>query len=62
MSRLKNIEEHGGFSHIGWYKVKNLDGVEYTVRGTWELNVAKRLSELGYHWIKKIHISYTTDI
>lgn len=61
-SRRKFIEERGGFSHIGWYKASNLNGVEYTVRGKWELNVANRLNALGIIWEKRIHIPYKTDI
>lgn len=45
-----------------WYKVKNLKDEEFSVRGTWEVNVAKRLNELGIYWIKASPIAYQADI
>lgn len=48
--------------HIKWYKVKNLKGEEFSVRGTWEVNVAKRLNNLGIYWIKAKPIAYKSDI
>lgn len=50
------------WTHIKWYKVKNLVGKEFSVRGTWEVNVAKRLNDLGIYWIKASPIAYKSDI
>ena len=52
---------NGGRKDVKWFKVKNLNGIEYTVRGSWELNVAKRLNELGILWLKNKRISYIVD-
>lgn len=49
---------NGGRKDVKWFKVKNLNNVEFTVRGSWELNVAKRLNELGILWIKNQRIPY----
>ena len=43
---------------VKWYKVKNLNGDEYSVRGTWEVNVSKHLNDLGILWIKAKPIKY----
>lgn len=51
----------GGRKDVKWYKVKNINGVEHIVRGTWELNVAKRLNELGILWLKNQRVSYIID-
>ena len=48
----------GGFKDVGWYKVKNIKGVEFTVRGKWELAVANKLNELGILWIRNNLVSY----
>ncbi len=48
--------------HIRWHKVENLEGREFSVRGMWEVNVAKRLNELGILWIKAKTIPYQQDI
>ena len=44
-----------------WYKVKNLEGKEFSVRGHWEENVALRLNELGILWVKAAPIKYFKD-
>lgn len=41
--------------------MKNLDRKEFTVRGYWEENVAKRLNDLGLLWIKNQRIKYVDD-
>ena len=46
---------------VKWYKVKNLDGVEFSLRGTWEQNVALRLNELGVRWSKPAPLKYFKD-
>ena len=46
---------------VKWYKVKNLDGVEFSLHGTWEQNVALRLNELGVRWSKPAPLKYFKD-
>lgn len=46
---------------VKWYKVKNLEGKEFSVRGHWEENVALRLNELGILWVKAAPIRYFKD-
>ena len=46
---------------VKWYKVKNIEGTEFSVRGHWEENVALRLNELGILWIKAAPIRYFKD-
>jgi hypothetical protein len=47
-----------GFKDVGWYKVKNINNVEYTVRGHWEENVALKLNEYNILWEKNKWIEY----
>ena len=46
---------------VKWYKVKNLEGKEFSVRGHWEENVALRLNALGILWVKAAPIKYFKD-
>ena len=65
IARAKNLVNEylpKEWTHIRWYKVKNLKAEEFSVRGTWEVNVAKRLNDLGIYWIKASPISYKSDI
>lgn len=50
------------YVHTKWYKVTNIKGEEFSVRGTWEVNVSKHLNELGIYWIKAHPIPYQSDI
>jgi hypothetical protein len=61
--RSKIIEElgNGGFKDIKWYKIKNINGEEFIVRGKWELLVANKLNESKILWIRKIYLKYTDD-
>lgn len=52
----------GGFKNIKWYKIKNIAGAEFTVRGTWELLIAKRLNEQNILWIRNKWIEYIDNI
>jgi len=38
--------------------VTNINGVEYSVRGTWELKTAKYLNEKGVLWERLKYLSY----
>ena len=51
-------KNNAGFKDVKWLKVKNLNGIEYSVRGHWEENVAIRLNELGILWNKAKAIPY----
>jgi hypothetical protein len=50
--RSKQIDNFGGFKDVGWYKVTNISGKEFTVRGTWELTIANLLNEHNILWIR----------
>jgi len=58
--RSKILEEMGvgGFKTIKWYKVKNIKGEEFILRGKWELNVAEILNNNEIYWIRKVYIQY----
>lgn len=60
-AKVKNHDIYGGFKHVKWYSTKNLNGIEYIVRGKWELNVSKRLNQLGYIWEKNRWLEYSFD-
>ena len=51
----------GGFKNVGWYKVKNLSGTEFTVRGHWEENVANKLTANEINWIRNRTLKYIKD-
>ena len=51
----------GGFKDVGWYKVKNLSGTEFTVRGHWEESVANKLTANGINWIRNRTLKYIKD-
>lgn len=42
--------------------MKNILNEEYSIRGHWEENVAKRLNDLKIIWIKAKYITYVSDI
>ena len=50
-----------GFQDVKWYKVKNLNGDEFTVRGHWEENVANKLTKDGILWTKNHCLKYMKD-
>lgn len=50
------------YAKIKWYKICNLNGEEFSVRGKWELNVARHLNDIGLYWTKAKPITYTNDI
>lgn len=64
-SRIKTLDSNlkcGRRLDVGWYKVKNLNGVEYTVRGHWEENVANKLNSIGVIWERGKVLKYKKDI
>ncbi len=56
----QRIEEagHGGFLDVKYYKVPNLAGTTYSVRGTWELKVAEWLNTQNRLWERKRYLRY----
>ena len=58
--RSKFLEEKGGggFKHIDWYEVENINGKLFNTRGTWERDTAKLLNENDILWKRKIHFEY----
>lgn len=64
LARAKTLEKEcldKPYAHIKWHKVKNIKNEEFSVRGMWEVNVAKRLNELNLYWIKSKPIKYIKD-
>ena len=60
--RSKQLDScKAGFQDVGWYKVKNLNGDEFTVRGHWEENVANKLTKDGILWTKNHCLKYMKD-
>lgn len=61
--RSKYIEEKGGggFLDIGWYSIKNIAGIEFKVRGTWELKYAEYLNSKGILWDRNISFKYIKE-
>lgn len=49
------------YHKVKWYKVKNINNEEYVVRGMWEVNVSKRLNDIGILWTKSKPIPYVKD-
>lgn len=47
-----------GFSDVGWYKIKNLNGEEFTVRGTWERDFGNYLTDKKILWIRNKQLKY----
>jgi hypothetical protein len=62
LSRIQSqrIEEagHGGFLDVKYYIATNLEGADYSVRGTWELKVAEWLTNQGRLWERKRYLLY----
>lgn len=59
--RSRQIDIGGGFKDVGWYRVKNISGKEFTVRGTWELTIANLLNERNILWIRNQMLKYERD-
>ena len=47
-----------GFSDVGWYKITNLNGEEFTVRGTWERDFGNYLTDKKILWIRNKQLKY----
>ena len=56
---LKNQEKgNSGYKFIKWYKVQNILGMEYNLRGSYELKVASFLNEKKLLWNREKKLSY----
>lgn len=55
------MKEQGGFPSVKWYNVANLSNVEYTVRGTWERDVAVWLNTHMVSWERNHILHYVRD-
>lgn len=60
-NQVKNEYLTNFHAKVKWYKVSNIKGEEFNVRGTWEVNVVKRLNELNIYWIKAPSIKYFNE-
>ena len=58
---MKNECLTNTYHKVKWYKVKNINNEEYVVRGMWEVNVSKRLNEIGLLWTRSKPIPYVKD-
>lgn len=61
-SRIINGNHQFARIKTKYFNVKTIDGNEYFVQGTWELNVANKLYELGIPWENKTRLEYQADI
>lgn len=59
--RSEQLDSAAGFQDVKWYTIKNINEKEFILRGSWELNVAKRLNDLNILWERGPHISYIKD-
>ncbi len=61
--RSKFLEEKGGggFKHIEWHEVENIDGEVFNTRGTWERDVAKLLNDEDILWKRKMYFKYDKE-
>ncbi len=51
--------EGSGFRDIPYYKIKNINDVEWSVRGSWELKVAEKLNQLNILWERNHMLKYS---
>ena len=57
--RSKYLEKcPNGFPDVGWYKIQNINGEEFTVRGTWERDFGNYLTLHKILWIRNIYLKY----
>ncbi len=62
MSKLNSLKEFNlGRSEVKWFYIKNINNIEFCVRGTWEYNVAKILNENNINWIRNHSLKYKID-
>jgi hypothetical protein len=67
IKQSQRIEEKGEnstlkhFKHVKFYKIKNILGEEYNVRGTYELKLADWLNNKNILWKRKIYLKYIKD-
>lgn len=51
--------EGSGFRDIPYYKIKNINDVEWSVRGSWELKIAEKLNQLNILWERNHMLKYS---
>lgn len=57
--RSKYLEKcPNGFPDVGWYKIQNINGEEFTVRGTWERDFGNYLTLHKILWIRNVYLKY----
>ena len=57
--RSKYLEKcPNGFPDVGWYKIQNVNGEEFTVRGTWERDFGNYLTFHKILWIRNVYLKY----
>lgn len=57
--RSKYLEKcPNGFPDVGWYKIQNVNGEEFTVRGTWERDFGNYLTLHKILWIRNVYLKY----
>jgi hypothetical protein len=59
-ARSRQIEEKGGggFLDVAWYKIQNISGETYNVRGTWEFKYAQYLNSRKILWNRNAIFKY----
>lgn len=55
---IENGKKFGTRKDVLFYQYKNLNGEDFLVRGTWELNVAKQLNSKNILWTRNKKIEY----
>ena len=60
--RRMTSNHNGNIVRTHHYQAKTCDGNSFLVQGTWEMNVANRLYELGIPWENKTRLKYQADI
>jgi hypothetical protein len=60
-SEILETRGSGGFRSIKWFKIENILGEEYVVRGTWEYRTAEWMNQNNILWKRRIYIPYVLD-
>lgn len=55
---LEENENAGSFSDVAWYRVSNILGEEYIVRGLLERDLAELLNTEERLWVRKVYLTY----
>lgn len=60
--RSSQLDNQAGFKDVKWYRIKNINGDEFVLRGMWEVNVALKLNNDGILWERGRQIPYVDDL